>query len=58
LIKPLSSEAGKSSAVAFVYGLALAASGEKTKAKAVLETLNPAEMTLRETQVIQASLSD
>jgi tetratricopeptide (TPR) repeat protein len=58
LIKPLSSEAGKSSAVAFVYGLALAGNGEKTKAKAVLETLNPAEMTLRETQVIQASLSD
>jgi len=58
LIKPLSSEAGKSSAVAFVYGLALAGNGEKAKAKAVLETLDPAAMTLRETQVIQASLGD
>jgi len=58
LIKPMAAEAGKSSAVAFVYGLALAASGEKTKAKVLLETLDPATLTLRETQVIQASLSD
>jgi hypothetical protein len=54
----MAAEAGKSSAVAFVYGLALAASGEKTKAKVLLETLDPATLTLRETQVIQASLSD
>jgi Flp pilus assembly protein TadD len=58
LIKPLAPEAKSSSAVAFAYGLALAATGEKTEAKAVLGALDPAAMTLRETQVIQASLGD
>jgi len=57
-IKPLASEAGKSSAVAFVYGLALAGVGEKTEAKAVLETLNPATLTLREVELVKAALGD
>jgi len=57
-IKPLAEEAGKSSAVAFVYGLALAGTGEKAKAKEILQTLDPATMTLRELEVIKAALGD
>jgi predicted Zn-dependent protease len=58
LIAPLANESPKSSAVAFVYGLALAGSGEKTKAKTVLQTLNPAALTVRETELIKAALGD
>jgi len=57
-IKPLVSEAGKSSAVAFVYGLALAGTGEKTKAREVLLSLDPGTLTLRETEAIRAALGD
>jgi tetratricopeptide (TPR) repeat protein len=57
-IEPLASEAGKSSAVAFVYGLALAGTGDKTKAREVLKALTPDTLTLRETEVIGAALGD
>ncbi len=58
LIKPLVVDAGKSPGVAFVYGLALAGTGDKTKAKAVLETMSPASLTVRENELIKAALGD
>jgi len=56
LIKPLVAKVGASSAVAFVYGLALAETGEKTQAREVLKTIDPGALTVRETEVIRAAL--
>ena len=58
LIAPLMSEEEKSSAVLFVYGLALAGTGEKTKAREILHRLEPATLTVREVELINASLGD
>ena len=58
LIQPLADQAGKSSAVAFVYGLALAGTGEKEKARAVLHKLDPASLTLHEIALIKTALGD
>jgi len=56
LIKPLAARVGASSAVAFVYGLALAETGDKTQAREVLKTIDPGALTVRETEVIRAAL--
>jgi len=56
LMKPLAGDAEKSSAVVFVYGLALAETGEKAKARLIVERLNPASLTLREVELIKSAL--
>jgi predicted Zn-dependent protease len=56
VIKPLAAEAERSSAVAFVYGLTLAGTGKRAEAKTILHTLNPAELTLREIELIKVAL--
>jgi len=58
IIKPLAPEAEKSSAVAFVYGLALSGTGEKVTARAVLVRLDPATLTLREVELVKTALGD
>jgi predicted Zn-dependent protease len=58
LLKPLAAEAGRSPALAFAYGLALAASGQKAEAHLLLDTLSPASLTLREVELIKAALAD
>jgi len=55
-IKPLAPGLENSSAVGFVYGLALAGTGKKAEARAVLDRLDPAELTLREIELIKVSL--
>ena len=56
VIKPLASEMENSSAVAFVYGLTLASTGEKAQAKTILEKIDPSTLTLREIELIKATL--
>jgi Flp pilus assembly protein TadD len=57
IINPLAGEAEKSSAVAFVYGLALARTGEKTAGKVILQRIDPATLTLREVELLKVVLS-
>jgi tetratricopeptide (TPR) repeat protein len=58
LIEPLAAEVGRSSAVAFVYGLYLAKTGERDKAREILHCLDPALLTLREIALIKTALGD
>jgi predicted Zn-dependent protease len=58
VIEPLAVEAGRLPADAFVYGLYLAETGERDKAREVLHRLNPALLTLREIELIKTALGD
>ena len=58
MLKPVASDASKSPALAFSYGLALAGSGKKAEARSLLGTLDPAAQTTREAEVIKRALSD
>ena len=58
LLKPLATEAGRSPALAFACGLALAANGQKAEARKLLEGLPPASLTLREVELIKSMLAD
>ena len=58
LILPLANNAGQFPAVAFSYGLALAATNQKPAARALLGKLPPASLTLREVEVINSALKD
>jgi tetratricopeptide (TPR) repeat protein len=58
VIKPLAAEAEKSPAVAFVYGLTLAGTGEKAEARKILQKIDPATLTLREVELIKTALGD
>jgi len=55
-ITPLAVQAEKSASVAFVYGLILAETGEKTKAREVLHRLDPDTLTTREVELITAAV--
>lgn len=56
LIEPIAASWPKSPAVAFAYGLVLADQGRKPEARAILTTLDPATLTLREAELIKRSL--
>ena len=58
LLKPLAAETGRSPAFAFAYGLALAANGQKAEAHWLLDPLPPASLTLREEELIKATLAE
>jgi hypothetical protein len=57
LLKPVVPEWKKSSAVAFVYGLALAGTDQKAEARTVLSTINPAPRTIQEVDLIKSALN-
>lgn len=58
LLKPLAAEAGRSPGLAFAYGLALAATGQKAEAHRLLDTLPPTSLTLREVELIKEALAE
>lgn len=58
LMMPLAAQVEKSASTAFAYGLALAGTGEKTKAREVLHRLDPAMLTLQEVELIKKALGD
>jgi len=58
LLKPKATEKDKSSALAFAYGLALAGTGQKTEARALLGKPDPAMQTTREVELIKSALGD
>ena len=58
LLKPAATEAEKSSALAFAYGLALAGTGQKAAAKPFLTKLEANTLTIRAQEVIKAALGD
>ncbi|SDR66019.1 hypothetical protein [Opitutus sp. GAS368] len=58
LLQPLAAGAGKSPAIGFVYGLALAGANRKAEARPLLERLPPETLTLREVELIKAALAD
>jgi predicted Zn-dependent protease len=58
LLTPSATEAGRSPALAFAYGLALAATGDKAAAHRLLDPLPPASLTLREEELIRDTLAE
>jgi tetratricopeptide (TPR) repeat protein len=58
MLRPHAAEAPNSPALAFAYGLALAGSGQKAEARALLGKIPPASLTLREVELIKAALAD
>lgn len=56
LIAPLGAQSGHSPAVAFAYGLALAANHRKDEARPLLNGLPPESLTLREVELIKSEL--
>jgi Arc/MetJ-type ribon-helix-helix transcriptional regulator len=57
LITPVATKWKTSPAVAFAYGLALARNGQQAQARPILETLDPASLTLEEITLIKTSLN-
>jgi predicted Zn-dependent protease len=57
LLQPLEGEIPTSSGLAFAYGFALAKTGQKTAAGKLLNSLDPATLTARETELIKAVLN-
>jgi Flp pilus assembly protein TadD len=57
LLKAVSAESHNSAAVAFAYGLALARTGHKAEARALLNSLDLAAFTTQEVKLIQAALN-
>ncbi len=57
LIAPAFAKDSTSSAIQFAYGLALAGTGEKEKAKPILNGLDPATLSTREVEIIAAALN-
>ncbi len=57
LINPVAARWKTSQAVAFAYGLALARNGRQADARPILDTLDPASLTLEEITLIKASLN-
>jgi predicted Zn-dependent protease len=58
LLKPKAAEAEKSPALAFAYGLALAGTGNKTEARALLERIPQSTLAAREVDLIKSALGD
>ena len=55
LLKPVAGEWKNSSGLAFAYGLALAAAGRKDEARPVLDSLDPASLSVREEELVRAA---
>lgn len=58
VLKPLAPGSSRSPALAFVYGLALAGTGHKAEAKALLGKIDPATLTVSEAELIKLDLGD
>ena len=58
LLQPVVSETAQSPTLAFAYGLALAGTGKKAEARALLGKLDPATQTTREAELIKNALGD
>jgi predicted Zn-dependent protease len=58
LLKPKAAEVGRSPALTFAYGLALAGTGNKAEARVLLGKLDPTTQTPREIDLIKSALSD
>jgi predicted Zn-dependent protease len=58
LLKPKAAEVEKSPALAFAYGLALAGTGNKDEAQALLGKLDPRTQTPREIELIKTALGN
>ncbi|HVT72766.1 MAG TPA: hypothetical protein VHD61_06490 [Lacunisphaera sp.] len=58
LLRPLAGQAAQSPALAFAYGLALAATGHKPEAHRLLDALPPESLTVREAELIRLALAD
>jgi len=58
LLKPRAGEAASSPALAFVYGLALAGTGNLAEARILLHSLPPDSLTAREVELVRAALKD
>ena len=58
LIAPLGTQSGRSPAVAFAYGLALAENHRKDEARPLLHGLPPESLTLREVDLIKSALQE
>jgi tetratricopeptide (TPR) repeat protein len=58
LLAPKAAEAGRSPALAFAYGLALASSGRKAEARPLLNGLPPETLTLAEVALIKTMLGN
>jgi Flp pilus assembly protein TadD len=56
LLAPISATWRQSPAVAFAYGLALAAQGQKTEARSILTSVDPKTLTRHEVELIKRSL--
>jgi len=56
LLDPMAAEAGKSPALAFAYGLALASTGDRAAAAKLLNAIDPATLTAPETELIKSAL--
>lgn len=57
LLRPVAGEARQSPALAFVYGVALAGSGDKAQARSLLDLLPPQSLTVAETDLIKRLLA-
>jgi predicted Zn-dependent protease len=58
LLQPKAAEVEKSPALAFAYGLALAGTGNKTEARALLEKIPQSALATREADLIKSALGD
>jgi thioredoxin-like negative regulator of GroEL len=58
LLEPFAADAGRSPAVTFSYGLALAATGRQAEARPLLAGLSPESLTETEVKLIRATLGD
>jgi len=58
VLKPVAAEANQTSALAFAYGLALAETGRKPEARALLGKLEANSLTWRAQEVIKTALGD
>jgi Flp pilus assembly protein TadD len=58
LIQPFAKKSGGSPAVSFVYGLALAGTGRKAEAHALLDDVPVDTMSIRESEVIKTALKN
>jgi tetratricopeptide (TPR) repeat protein len=57
LVEPVVAKAGNLPAIQFAYGLALAASGDKEKARPILDSLPASTLTIREVELIAKLLN-
>ena len=58
ILRPKASLAASSPGIAFAYGIALAANGQKTEARPILAQIPPATLTTAEVELIKQKLAD